>query len=168
NLTTDWSLYVTNRAAALQMLELGATRFTLSPEDGLGNMKPLLAEFGPQATVIVYQDTPLFISEACVHAGAASCPGPANCAFEKTEMTSSHGDQVIAINRDCRTIVIGKKPLCLAPRIGDLVSAGAASLRADFVWRPYTATEVRDTWRALRSGKNLPDGHLGNFERGLE
>ena len=166
-LSADWSIYVTNAEAARQVMDMGASRFTLSPEDGLDNMEKLLAEFGGKATVIVYQDTPLFISETCVRAEALPCPGPAKCRREPLEMTSSHGDDVIAVNRDCRTILIGKEPFCLGSRLGDLKSAGAVSLRADFINRPYKPPEVLDLWRALRSGKNPPSGHIGNFDRGL-
>ncbi|MDZ4198474.1 MAG: U32 family peptidase, partial [Kiritimatiellia bacterium] len=67
--STDWSVYVTNSEAARQALDLGATRFTLSPEDGIDNMRELLTAFGPQATLIVYQDTPLFICESCICSG---------------------------------------------------------------------------------------------------
>ncbi len=37
DLATDWSIYVINRLAARQVLDMGATRFALSPEDGLAN-----------------------------------------------------------------------------------------------------------------------------------
>src|SRR5262249_48274589 len=49
DLATDWSVYVPNRLAALELRRLGVGRFALSPEDGLGNLRPLLAEFGPRA-----------------------------------------------------------------------------------------------------------------------
>lgn len=168
NLATDWSVYVTNSEAARQIMDMGATRFTLSPEDGLDNMELLLAEFGAKATVIVYQDTPLFISESCVRASSTPCPGKSKCSFEKLDLVSSHGDDVIAVNRDCRTILINKEPFCLANRLGDLKSAGAISLRADFINRPYKPSEVVELWRALRDGRNPPRGHIGNFDRGLK
>ena len=167
NLATDWSVYVTNTEAARQVLDMGATRFTLSPEDGLENMRQLLAAFGEKATVIVYQDTPLFISESCVRASAEPCPGKSKCSFEKLDLVSSHGDDVIAVNRDCRTILISKDPFCLAGRLADLAEAGASSLRADFINRPYKPSEVLELWRALRDGRNPPRGHIGNFDRGL-
>ena len=46
DLAADWSLYVVNRAAAHQLEAMGVHRFVLSPEDGLANLRPLLAEFG--------------------------------------------------------------------------------------------------------------------------
>ena len=59
---------------------MGVRRFALSPEDGLANLRSLLAEFGPQAVLIVYQDTPLFLAESCAYANLiGGCPGKANC-----------------------------------------------------------------------------------------
>ncbi len=168
DLATDWSIYVINRLAALQVLEMGATRFALSPEDGFANWQPLLAEFGPRAVLIVYQDTPLFIAESCAYANLiGGCPGKANCRFESMEMVSSHGERVIALDYHCRTIVLNQGPFCLAPHLPELARAGAVSLRADFIYRPYEPAVVRDRWRALRAGRNVPGGHAANWERGM-
>ena len=126
DLSTDWSVYVVNRAAALQLEAMGVRRFTLSPEDGLGNLRPLLAEFGPRAVVIVHQDTPLFLAESCAYANLiGGCPGKANCSFESMEMTSSHGERVTALDYHCRTIVLNQGPFCLSTRLKDLAAAGA-------------------------------------------
>src|SRR5207244_5866958 len=126
------------------LMEMGVNRFALSPEDGLANWRSLLAEFGPRAVVIVYQDTPLFIAESCAYANLiGGCPGKANCKFESMEMASSHGEKVTALDYHCRTIVLNHGPFCLAPRLGELRAAGAESLRADFVYRKYAPEEVR-------------------------
>jgi len=147
---------------------LGAERFTLSPEDGLENMRSLLAEFGPRATVIVHQDTPLFVAESCAYANLiGGCPGKANCRFESMEMVSSYGEKVTAVDYHCRTIVLNKGAFCLAPKLDDLARAGAISVRADFINRKYEPAAVRDAWRLLRAGRNVPGGHAANFERGL-
>jgi putative protease len=169
DLSTDWSVYVINRLAALQVMDLGASRFTLSPEDGLSNVHSLLAEFGARATLIVYQDTPLFLAESCAYANLiGGCPGKANCKFESMEMFSTHGEKVTAMDDHCRTIVLNQGPFCLSTRLADLAAAGAVSLRADFVYRRYTPTEVRDRWRLVRAGRPVPGGHAANFDRGLQ
>ncbi|HEV3142514.1 MAG TPA: U32 family peptidase [Gemmataceae bacterium] len=168
DVSTDWSVYALNRLAARQLLELGDTRFALSPEDGLDNMRPMLVEFGPQAVVIVYQDTPLFIAESCAYANLiGGCPGKANCRFESMEMESSHGEKVTAIDYHCRTIVLNQGPFCLSRRLRELAAAGAISLRADFVYRKYTPEEVRERWRQVRAGKAVVGGHAANFDRGV-
>jgi putative protease len=168
DLATDWSVYVLNRLAAEQVLAMGATRFALSPEDGLNNWRSLLSEFGDQAVLIVHQDTPLFIAESCAYANLiGGCPGKANCQFESMEMTSSHGEKVTALDYHCRTIVLNQGPFCLSTRLPEMAAAGARLLRADFVYRPYEPLEVRRRWRLVRAGKPIPGGHAANFERGM-
>lgn len=168
DLSTDWSIYVINRLAAEQVLAVGATRFTLSPEDGLNNCRSLLAEFGPRAVLIVHQDTPLFLAESCAYANLiGGCPGKANCSFESMEMVSSHGERVTALDYHCRTIVLNQTSFCLSDRLPELAKAGAISLRADFVYRPYAPAEVRDRWRLVRAGRNVPGGQSANFDRGI-
>jgi putative protease len=168
DLATDWSVYVLNRLAAETVTRMGVSRFALSPEDGLANMTPLLAEYGPRAVVIVYQDTPLFVAESCAYANLiGGCPGKANCSFSDMQMVSSHGERVTAFDYHCRTIVLNQGPFCLSTRLKDLATAGATSLRADFVYRRYEPDEVRDVWRRLRSGKPVAGGHAANFDRGV-
>ena len=168
DLSADWSLYVLNRLAAQALEHLGVQRFTLTPEDGLDNVRSLLGEFGPRATLIVYQDTPLFIAESCAYANLiGGCPGKANCRFESMQMVSSHGEQVTALDYHCRTIVLNQGAFCLSTRLDDLRRAGAVSLRADFVYRMYDPLDVRRRWRLLRAGRPIPGGHAANFDRGV-
>jgi hypothetical protein len=83
------------------------------------------------------------------------------------EMVSSHGEKVLALDYHCRTIVLNQGPFCLSRRLPDLKAAGAVSLRADFVYRPYEPEVVVQRWQAVRTGKNVPGGHSANFERGV-
>jgi putative protease len=168
DLAADWSVYTINRLAARALQQMGVGRFTLSPEDGLENIRSLLAEFGPRAILIVYQDTPLFLAESCAYANLiGGCPGKANCRFESMEMESSHGEKVTALDYHCRTIVLNQGPFCLSTRLDDLAKAGAVSLRADFIYRSYDTAEVRQRWRLVRAGKPIPGGHAANFDRGI-
>lgn len=168
DLATDWSVYVINRLAAQQLCRMGVSRCTLSPEDGLANLRSLLAEFADRAAVIVYQDTPLFLAESCAYANLiGGCPGKANCKFESMEMASAAGERVLALDYHCRTIVLNQEPFCLSPRLHELAKAGAQWLRADFIYRPYDPVVVRDRWRLLRAGRPVPGGQAANFDRGI-
>jgi putative protease len=168
NLSTDWSVYVINRLAVEALTALSVGRFALSPEDGLANVRSLLAEFGSRAVLIVHQDTPLFVAESCAYANLiGGCPGKANCKFESMEMVSSHGERVTALDYHCRTIVLNRGPFCLSHRFKELAAAGAVNLRADFVYRRYEPREVRDRWRLVRAGRAVSLGHAANFDRGV-
>lgn len=166
DISADWQIYVTNRAAVQQLNSLGIRRFTLSPEDGLENMRGLLNEFAEDATVIVYQDTPLMISETCVFA-SGKCHGPGTCKFKEAISTSAHGDKIRVVNRGCRMAVLNFAPFCLAEHLDELAQAGALNLRVDFIHRQYSQAEAFDIWLQVRSGSAIAPGHIANFRRGL-
>ncbi|MEI6167828.1 MAG: U32 family peptidase [bacterium] len=165
-LTADWSVYVTNRSAARQVLSMGASRFTFSPDDSSENMLSLLKSFGEQATVIIYQDTPLFISENCALAAQAQrCPASPDCRTSEREWESGSGEAVRMIQHGCRTLAINEVPFSLAGRVGELQKAGARYIRADFINRRYEPAMVCERWRALRQGHRVA-GYEGNYSRG--
>ncbi len=168
DLATDWSVYVMNRLAALQVLDMGATRFALSPEDGFENARTLWNEFGSRAVLIVYQDTPQFLAESCAYANLiGGCPGKANCNFESMEMISSHGERVTALDYHCRTIVLNQEPYCLSSRLAELRKAGVSAVRADFIYRTYAPKIVRERWRLMRQGKAIRGTQAAKFETGV-
>ncbi|MHC4199365.1 MAG: peptidase U32 family protein, partial [Planctomycetota bacterium] len=153
DVTTDWPLYVANRQAGRLLIETGASGFTLLPGEAVADCAELLEEFGAAATVVVYGDRPVFVSEACVHANlAGGCPGSEGCSFESVPMLSSFGDRIVALREGCRTVVIHRDPFCLSDSLDDLSRAGARSLRVDLVWRSYTPEQARDIWRTVRRG----------------
>jgi putative protease len=167
DLTVDWPVPVLNRQAARGMLDLGASAFAGSMEDGYANLRELLGEYRDRMILTVYQDAPLFISENCGRAGLArGCLSDGACRRTDMALSSGSGDAVRLIQRGCRTILIGAKPFCISRRLGDLRAAGAARLRAAFVWRHYRPDEVAALWRDLRGGRTVA-GYEGNYERGL-
>ncbi len=58
-------------------------------------------------------------------------------------------------------------PFCLSTRLKELAKAGAISLRADFLYRPYEPQLVRERWRQVRGGRPVAGGHAANFDRGI-
>ncbi|MEI8350814.1 MAG: U32 family peptidase [bacterium] len=166
--TSDWPVYTTNRLAARQLASMGIERFTLSPEADRHTLLSLVRQFPEQSTLIVYQDTPLFISENCALAAMAGrCPAGADCRGSEREWTSASGENVRLVQQGCRTILISHAPYCLSARINELRAAGARHFRADFVWRRYEPSEVRGILRKLLKGDPVR-GHEGNYSRGLQ
>ena len=166
DLTSDSSLHAVNRGAARQLREMGVRRVTLSTEDCRSNLAALLGQLGPAASVVVYEDSPLFVSESCPYANLrGGCPGPAGCSFQEMELTSSHGGGVLVVNRRCRSVTVGAEPFNLSPRLAALRRAGARSLRVHFVHRAYPPGRARDVFRALRRGEVVVPGHTGSFDR---
>ncbi len=165
----DWTLYATNRLAARQWLERGASGLVLSVEDGRENIASLLAEFADRAAVIVYQDTPLFISETCARSvPCPRCGAPNDCAGADDRITSAHGERVRVLTHQGRSITISETPYCLGGRLAELARFGARRLRVEFAHRHYAADEALKIWRTLRAGHSpsIPT-HEGNWERGI-
>ena len=167
-LTTDWPVYVANRAAARQCGDMGIERFTLSPDDDRHNMRQLLSQYPDQATVIIYQDSPLFISENCALAAAArTCPAGPDCRDSERDWVSGNGENVRLVQQGCRSILLNQVPFSLCKRVGDIRDMGALHFRADFIYRRYEPLAVRSLWRALRRGDPVR-GHEANFMRGMQ
>jgi len=166
DLTSDWSLHAVNRAAARQLQAMGVGRVTLSTEDVRANLAALLGELGPGAAVVIFEDAPLFVSESCPYANlAGGCPGPADCTFERMELTSSHGGKALVVNERCRSFTLNDTPFNLSPRLASLREAGARSFRVHFLHRRYTPDHARAVWRALRRLEVVRPGHTGSFDR---
>ncbi len=166
--TTDWPVYTTNRLAARQLVSMGIERFTLSPETDRHTLLSLARQFPEQSTLIVYQDTPLFISENCALAAMSGrCPAGPDCRGSERDWISASGENVRLVQQGCRTILISHTPFCLSGRIKELRASGARHFRADFVWRQYEPSEVRGILRKLLRGDPVR-GHEGNFSRGLQ
>jgi hypothetical protein len=157
DISADWPMYARNRAAVLQLKTLGINDFTLSPEDDFENTRALLSEFAGAAAAIVYQDTPLMVSETRVAI-------PENHVREM-RFASSRGAQILIISRHGRNTVLSGRPFCLGAHLNELTGAGAALLRADFMHRAYTATEMLDVWRRLRAGLRLTEGQSPFWNR---
>jgi U32 family peptidase len=166
-LTSGWACYADNRQAVLQLFEMGISRVTASPENDRENLLSLLREFGSRMTVVVYQDTPLCISEACHEAGRSACPDHGSCGPSLKRMRSRRDHEILVIGEACRTTIVGAAPLCLAAVIPELLEAGALHLRADFMCRPYSPQQVRDLWRELQASRAPSGTHMGNYRRGL-
>ncbi|MGC9311031.1 MAG: DUF3656 domain-containing U32 family peptidase, partial [Candidatus Aenigmatarchaeota archaeon] len=150
NISSDWPLYVTNHMAAESLFALKAKKVTLSPENSLENMKALCGALGQKAEVIVYQDTPLFISENCPGAAVSGCPGKGKCNFRGMSLTSKKLGNFTAISRNCRTAVISAKPLDLRKRAGEISGFGGAGIRLDFINRAYSPLEMAGIFRSVQ------------------
>ncbi|MFH1896807.1 MAG: U32 family peptidase [Candidatus Desantisbacteria bacterium] len=161
DISADWHMYVTNTRAGVALASKGISWFTLSPEDGFVNMQSIINRFGNRAAVILYQDTPLFMSSTTVKEMSGSCN---NSSFE---LCSDHGQRVLVVNRGLRTVVINTSPYCIASRLDELISAGACRFRVYFNYKEYSPIECVSIWRLVRAGKNVSGSHEGNFKRGI-
>lgn len=168
DLVADWPLYTLSRETARTWLEQGCSRVTLSVEDGIENMRAILTEFGADADVVIYQDTPLFVAESCVYANMLGhCPGRAFCGFHEMTMKNSYGEEFLAVDHHCRTLIMGKEAFAIAHRAQELQKAGASRFRIDFVNRKFKGDEVRAICDAAMRSQLIPATNEGNWSRTL-
>lgn len=164
-LYADYPLYSLNPLSVLKLRELGFQRQTLSPEDDRENLQKLLSD---GMDLILYQDTPLFTSDACVWANMKSaCPGLDRCDFEKMVLENEYGDRFRAMNEACRTVVINENPFSIIHLIQPFLEAGHMDYRVDLCYKDYTPEMIRDILSGMQSGKKMENSTIGNFERGL-
>lgn len=173
DLAGDWPLYVLNHLAAEQLLGMGLSSFTLSPEDEADNMRELLSSYPEYAHVPVYSDIPLFFSAACAHSHLRLCrdgtaAGTRGCRHSGTEMTIrlEKSGKVHILSQSCGSVVVGDTPYSLMDRLDELRTVGARHLRVDLRWRRRKPAETAALWRTIRSGAPVT-GTEGNFDRGL-
>ncbi len=170
DVAAGWPLYVLNRLSLDTLAELGFRSAACSPEDGRGNLTALLASAGDALRVIVYQDTPLAVSAVCLFAGArGGCTrDPQSCHADAMMLESRRGDRLMALRQGCHTVIVNAEPLSWSHRVPELIAMGARRLRAEFIWRRYTPTEVARLWSRIRRGELLEGTHEANWQRGLE
>ncbi|GAX60945.1 collagenase and related proteases [Candidatus Scalindua japonica] len=164
-LYADYPLYTLNPLSIIKLRELKFLRQTLSPEDGKENMQKLLSD---DTDLILYQDTPLFTSEACIWANMKStCPGIYQCGFEKMNLENEYSDRFTAINESCRTVVINERPFSIIHLIKTFLVVGHKDYRIDLCYQDYTPEMIKNILSGIRSGKKIKDSTPGNFEHGL-
>lgn len=174
DLAADWTLFTFNALTVADLAARGVTDMTLSPEDGQGNMQALLAAHAARLRVILYQDTPLFISESCAFASQAGhCEGPTRCRVRAqglaepgsnaVTLRAGKGGEYLLLSDACRTVVVNRAPFSLTAHVEALRQAGARRFRVDYVWRHYTAQEALEVWRRVRRGLPVASSNSGTF-----
>ena len=144
---------------------MGFQRQTLSPEDDRENLQTLLSD---NIDLIIYQDTPLFTSEACVWANMKSeCPGLDRCGFDRMALENEYGDRFTAINEECRTVVISERPFSIIHLSHEFLEAGHRDYRIDLCYRDYTPEMISGLLSGVQSAKRVKNSTIGNFESGL-
>ncbi len=166
NVSADWPLYALNTAAIASLQALGFKRITTSPEDDGRNVIDLGKRFGPQLQVPLYQDTPLAVSEACIHRDRA-CDRH-GCDRGAVSLTGKSAHQLMAVTQDCRTTIISDMPYSITHRLAELQEAGFRRFRIDCLTRRYSSEEMAAIIDAACRGEAVPDTHEGNFARSLE
>ena len=158
DLSFDSSIYTLNSQATLMAKEMNASRVTLSVEDTESNLLVLNKKSVLPTVLVVYQDTPLFISANCIRSNTC-----AQCDHQdKWLKLKKDGVKYQALSSRCQLMLFADKPYC--------ISSFAAQMkpdfyRADFCYKKYTPEKVAEIMRCLQSGQTVPNTVSANVER---
>lgn len=164
----DWSLHVMNGAAAEAWGGMGFSQATVSVEGSLETIRSTARTTCVPLVAVVYQDTPLLLSESCAWANLCDgCPTPPHCPHPELPLSMGGGLRLRATSRFCRTVVTMERPFSLAGRTTELLNAGIRRFCVQLVWRMYSPEEAAGIWRRVRAGERMPHAHPGNMDRGF-
>jgi len=167
----DFSLNVTNRIAAAEVLARGLAAFTPSFDLDASQLETLLTSpFGAWAEVVIHHPMPLFHMEHCVIAALLSegkdhrtCGRP--CDRHQVSLRDRAGlDNPVEADVGCRNTVFHAVAQSAATMVPRLQAAGVRRFRVELVREP-----PEETARVVRSYRDLVDGKLAPAEvwRGL-
>ena len=166
DITSSWSCYALNGKAIEELLDLDISKITLSTEDSLDNIKNLAQLFPNKLALIVYQDTPLFTSEACPYAVHYGCKGVENCEFRELNLKSKAGNFNVYSDH-CLTSVVNEKPFSLSGLLENFVNDEIA-FKVEFIKKKYSSEKLLSIWNNLQRNQVIDQTHKSNFERGLK
>ena len=152
--SSDWSFYVTNPQTAEQLASFGIRSFVLSSELDEQAVDALLAHCALRPELLLFQHTPLFLSETA----------PCIAASEKTVLTNRHGDKLMVCPRNGHWHTVSTIPFSLA---GTQLAETGIDGRIDFSWSP-DGTDFNAILRELvKEGALSIPTHTANFKRTL-
>jgi hypothetical protein len=159
DLVSDGALYVLNRESRGQLAEMGFGRTVCSPEDSLANLCALAAQRPPEAEIILFQHTPLFLSETPpLFRPGGDLP---------LALRDRQGRRYLCFRRGRLVVTVAERPFCAVASWPELRAAGARRARVDFRWLPLDPAARRRYWCDLRGGRASRPRHTGNLQRGL-
>ena len=161
DLSFDTPLYILNSQAMSAARDLGVKRVTFSVEDTESNLLNLNDNAVLPTTLIVYQDTPLFISANCIRSN--SC---AQCDHQDKWLNlQKDGIEYQALSADCQLMLFAKKAF--------VVSETAKKIkpdfyRADFCYKKYQPDEVAAIMQKLMTFEPLKNTISANIEHHVD
>jgi len=73
----------------------------------------------------------------------------------------------VAIDENCKTVVINEMPLSITHLIPKLIESGQRNFRIDLCYKDYTPEMIQDIFSKIQSKSKVKNSTVGNFERGL-
>ena len=158
DISFDNLIYMFNTQAMAAAKEIGASRVTLAVEDTLSNIKNLAMEAPLEVAMVVYQDVPLFTSAVCIREN--SCKECDHKAMWMELVKDNITYQ--ALSKNCETKVFAENAFAAAKQAAEVK---VDWLRADFCYKKYTPTQVKNIVEQLMKSENPANCISGNLAR---
>lgn len=161
DLSFDAPLYILNSQAMKTAQELGVGRVTFSLEDTASNLLSLNKNACLPTTLVVYQDTPLFISANCIRSHSCGQCDRKDKWFD----LKKDGIRYKALSSDCQLMLFGEKAFSAISIARQL---NPDFYRVDFCYKKYTSEQVKDILDKLMRFESLPNTVSANIERNAD
>lgn len=158
DLSFDAPIYMLNSQAIAAAEKMNVSRVTFSVEDTSSNILFLNKNSSLATTLVVYQDTPLFISANCIRSN--DC---AHCDHQdKWLPLQKDGVKYQALSSHCQLMMFAEKPFSISQAAAQVIPD---FYRADFCYKKYSPENVADILRRLQNFEDLPETCSANIER---
>lgn len=156
DISFDASMYMLNTQAMSMAAEIGVSRVTLSLEDNKTNICNIVEKSKIDTQIVVYQDIPLFTSVGCIRNNDCAHCNQQPMWFD----LQRDGRKFKALSDHCQMMVFDDKLFCIAKEVEDIE---ANYLRMDFIYRQYTAENVKNIVDKLLQFENVSNCINANF-----
>lgn len=165
DISADFTLYALNHLAVEELSDLNFSSATISIEDDLHNLRPLLNKWnGPEPRMIIFKDTPLFIAEACtltaLHNG---CPTGKVCGYRTLHIEDEKGERYFVAHESCKSIVYGERAFSIVHEQDTIKSLGIKTARLDFLTRQYSEEAIFNIFDQTKNNLKISNTHTANF-----
>jgi putative protease len=82
-------------------------------------------------------------------------------------LENEYGDRFLAVDENCKTVVINEVPLSIIHLIPKLIESGQRDFRIDLCYKDYTPEMIQDIFSKFQNKGKVRNSMIGNFERGL-
>ncbi len=169
DITAAATLYTLNHSSHKLQREMGLKWSTLCIEDELSNLKKLLCRNTGRLCLTVFQDTPLFIGEACSYSSFNNGCSEDCCEINQhREWQDNRGNTYILSKKGCRSYLINKQSFSLAGYINNFTACQPDYYEIDFINRSYTSTEINHILQSIFTDTRIDNTHTGNMLRVLQ
>ncbi len=169
DITAAATIYTLNHASHKMQQELGLKWSTLCIEDELANIKQLLSRKSGQLCLTVFQDTPLFIGEACSYSSFNNGCNEDCCEINQhREWRDNRGNSYILSKKGCRSYLINKQSFSLSGYLQNFTNCQPDYYEIDFINRSYTSAEINRILQSVFINAKIDNTHTGNLLRILQ